>query len=320
MANQGYFAGGGGTTDTTVDKMIFSTEITSSITSATLSVSGRSYGSTASNNTGGWGYFAGGQDGDSDPLSSIDKITFSNDTIAAATSGLSLGRWSTAGNSDNTNGKGYFSGGKSGGGILSTVDKIIFSNDSVSAVSSLPANEDDQTGVSSDAYGWGYSIGSIYDSVKITYSTDASTTVTTANLSVSRRSPAGVSDNTNGKGYLSGGDTGTSGYVTTTDKLTYSNSTSAAQTTANLSQARAYAAGISNNPSGKGYVSGGQTPTVTTTDKITFSTDATVALTSGNLSKGRTRLFGLSGNDAGGGGGVILGGDVSLKFGFAIGV
>ena len=76
MANQGYFAGGGGTTDTTVDKMIFSTEITSSITSATLSVAGRSYGSTASNNTGGWGYFAGGQDGDSDPLSSIDKITF----------------------------------------------------------------------------------------------------------------------------------------------------------------------------------------------------------------------------------------------------
>jgi hypothetical protein len=82
--------------------------------------------------------------------------------------------------------------------------------------------------------------------------------------------------------------------LNTADKLTYSTDTTAAQTTANLSQARNYLAGISEGT--KGYFAGGNTGAiVATADKLTYSTDTTAAQTSANLSQARNLLAGIDG-------------------------
>ena len=104
---------------------------------------------------------------------------------------------------------------------------------------------------------------------------------------------AGVSEGLT-KGYFAGGDpSGPS--VTTADKLTYSNDTTAAQTTARLSQARTGLAGISQG-STKGYFTGGfdDLAFVSTADKLTYSTDTTAAQTTANLSQARYALAGVS--------------------------
>ena len=77
-----------------------------------------------------------------------------------------------------------------------------------------------------------------------------------------------------------------------TDKLTYSNDTTAAQTSANLTLARGYPVGNSDGAT-KGYVSGDISPTAAT-DKLTFSSDTTAAQTTANLSSARGACGGAS--------------------------
>jgi hypothetical protein len=125
---------------------------------------------------------------------------------------------------------------------------------------------------------------------------------TTANLSQARYSNAGGISNPSVAGYTLGGATspGTT-YVTTADKLTFSNDTTAAATTANLSQAREQGAGLSERNS-KGYYGGGRTggaaTSVTTTDKLTFSGDSTSAVSAANLSLARGNVAGMNGTSA----------------------
>jgi len=77
-----------------------------------------------------------------------------------------------------------------------------------------------------------------------------------------------------------------------TDKLTYSNDTTAAQTSANLTAARGYPVGNSDGAT-KGYISGDISPTAAT-DKLTFSSDTTAAQTTANLSAARGACGGAS--------------------------
>jgi len=84
------------------------------------------------------------------------------------------------------------------------------------------------------------------------------------------------------KGYSLGGYSGAS--VNTADKITYSNDTSAAQTTANLSTSR-YGPGGMSEGNTKGYSIGGySTNSVNTADKTFYSSDVTTASTSSNIS------------------------------------
>ena len=93
-------------------------------------------------------------------------------------------------------------------------------------------------------------------------------------------------------GYFAGGWSGA--VVVTADKLTYSSDTTAACTSADLSQARYALAGIGYKDT-KGYFGGGGTcAIVITADKITYSTDATAACTSADLSEARRYLAGIS--------------------------
>ena len=84
------------------------------------------------------------------------------------------------------------------------------------------------------------------------------------------------------KGYICGGSGSNS---VTTDKIIYSNDTTAAQTSANLVNNHGYGAGVSDGYS-KGYVCGDYTTTATT-DKVTYSTETAATQTSANLSTGR---------------------------------
>ena len=79
----------------------------------------------------------------------------------------------------------------------------------------------------------------------MTYSNDTTAAQTSANLSQGRHFLAGVSEGLT-KGYFAGGFTGgASGQQATADKITYSNDTTSAVTTANITTGRIYAAGSS---------------------------------------------------------------------------
>jgi len=132
---------------------------------------------------------------------------------------------------------------------------------------------------------------------KIMMTAETSAAVTTANLSQGRGAGGSVA-NPAVSAYVIGGNTTSTATVLTADKLSFSNDTSAAQTTANLSQARSQLYGVSERTT-KGYVAGGFTTAtpvvaVTTADKITFSGDSTAAQTTASLSTARKASVGIS--------------------------
>ena len=251
---------------------------------------------------GNQGYFAGGNSGNY--AATTDKITYINDTTSAqTTANLSLARDGLAGVSQGTT-KGYFAGGFAATGRTATTDKTIYSNDVTAAQTTANLSQARQGvfGCSGEgikgyfAGGFSTNFSSLTD--KITYSTDTTAAQTTANLSQARTDSAGVSDGYT-KGYFVAGLSFGNLVSDVADKITYSTDTTAAQTTANVSQARTGLAGVSEN-STKGYFLGGTTnpsstgSTVLTADKITYSTDTTTAQTTANLSQARYGLAGVS--------------------------
>jgi hypothetical protein len=198
--------------------------------------------------------------------------------------------------------QGYFAGGSTGANV-STTDKILYSTDTTAAQTSanLSQARSELAGIS-DSTTNGYFAGGATTSFsghvattdKIVYSTDTTAAQTTANLSQARQGLAGCSGERT-KGYFAGGTTDGANSLSTADKLTYSNDTTAAQTTANLSQARYYLAGISEGTT-KGYFAGGFSSTfLTTADKLTYSNDTTAAQTTADLSTATAYIAGCSG-------------------------
>ncbi len=199
----------------------------------------------------------------------------------------------------------YVCGGANSGlsTFYSTTDKVLWTAETASAVSSANLNQArfGAAGVSNPGMAGYIAGGGTSSSVmvatgdKITYSNDTAAALTTANLSQVRDQLAALSTTTT-KGYYAGGSTngGTAGQVKTADKLTFSGDSTAAVTTANLSQARLGIAGMTQG-STKGYFGGGATGsvitgTVVTAEKITFSSDTTAAQTTANLSAKRSQL------------------------------
>jgi hypothetical protein len=234
------------------------------------------------------GYFAGGNT--NSYVATTDKLTYVTDTTAAqASANLITAKGGLAGVSEGST-KGYFAGGRivAGGVIVSTAEKLTYSTDT--SISQTTANLSQSrwilTGIShylTKGYfaGGTTALGAangVSTADKLTYSTDTSISQTTANLSQARGSLAGISQGST-KGYFAGGATNESTYLATAEKLTYSNDTTTAQTTANLSQARRDLSGISGDGI-KGYFAGGS---FATADKTTYSTDTTAAQTTANL-------------------------------------
>ena len=292
---KGYFAGGTtGAVVATADKITFAADTTAAATTANLSQA-RTGHAGLGDGSGTKGYFAGGYTGAN--VATADKVTFSSDSTAAVTTAnLSQSRRGGTGLSECSS-KGYFAGGYSDA-YCAITDKITFSTDTTAAATTANLTQVRQSpGAVTEGSSKGYFAGGKSGDVapvttadKVTFSTDATAAATTANLSQARTALAGVSDGSS-KGYFAGGDTsGGDVVVVTADKITFSNDTTAAATTANLSQARCWLAGVSGGDS-KGYFAGGTTgAVVATADKITFGTDATAAQTSANLSQARSQL------------------------------
>ena len=121
---------------------------------------------------------------------------------------------------------------------------------------------------------------------KVTYSSDTTAAVPSANSTVARFGLAATGNSD--AGYFGGGDN-PSGWLSLMDKVTYSSDTSAAVPSANLTVARRQLAATGNSTAG--YFGGGRTPSTTAQmDKVTYASDTTAAVPGANLSAARYGL------------------------------
>jgi hypothetical protein len=162
-----------------------------------------------------------------------------------------------------------------------------------------------------------YSLGGANTTLTTQYATCDKTTMcnettvaaSTGNLS-SNRFGAGSAANPATAGYICGGATNSSTFVATGDKLAFSNDTTAAISSANLSFSAEQIAAQSERVS-KCYFAGGLNSggKAATADKLAFSNDTNSAQASANLSQARSGAAGSNGSSAKGywGGGTTVG-------------
>jgi hypothetical protein len=320
-SNYGWFGGGFTpvvpTIRSTVNRIDFSNDSTTSSPRGPLSSGRYSLAATGNSN---YGWFGGGKV--PTDVSTIDRIDFSNDAATASVRGpLSSARSSlqATGNSN----YGWFGGGFVGVSI-SRVDRIDFSNDSITAsirgsLSSAKGITLSSTGNSN--YGWfggGFtSVGvSIVD--RIDFSNDSATASIRGSLSSARfglaatsgqaKGPAIKISRTLGYGWFGAGISPTPAIVSAVERIDFSNDAATASIRGPLSSSRYNLAATGN--SNYGWFGGGRTPTtVATIDRINFSNDLSTASTRGSLSSVRRNLTATGNSNYGWfGGGAISGG------------
>jgi hypothetical protein len=236
-------------------------------------------------------YILGGTNLTGTWYATADKINMSAETAAAAASAnLSTAR-AAAGAASNPSVAGYICGGQKVGNVDTNIgDKMTMSNDTTSATSSANLSYSNRflAGLSersSKAYFAGGQTSFVVTADLLTFSSDTNAATSTANLSTGRGELAGMNA-TSAKGYWAGGDISPGGITHETkiaDKITFSSDTTSAQTSANLSTARAELVGGSDG-STKGYWYGGDQGGTNSglCDKIVASTDTTSSLVTGN--------------------------------------
>ena len=293
--NTGYFAGGSGASPglSSFIKFSYATELSNSIPSTNL-VQGRGNFAAAGNSINS--YFNTGRVGTL--ITVTDRLTYLTDTtISIPSLNLSVIRQDYGATGNST--AGYFGGGATitVAGEKTIVEKLVYSSELISATPtanlSFARTILAATGTSTAGYfagGSNPSIPLIYSRTdKLTYSTDNTAPVPTANLSLARWALAATGSST--AGYFGGGFDG-SVRVSTMDKLTYSTDLTAAVPTASLSVARLGIAATGNTTNG--YFGGGQNPAspflASTMDKLTYSTDLTAAAPASNLTDSRLYL------------------------------
>ena len=246
---------------------------------------------------GTYGYIAGGYTGSLVAVGTIDKLEYSTDTTTSSTSfNLVLPRYKLAGLSENIN-KGYFTGGVESSQTYST-ERLTYSPEAISQVSSLDLQQpkDSLAGIS-EGITKGYFIGGFTDAetnviTKIIFSPETRQTLTTATLTEPRTAIATI-DGQGLKGYISGGSVEAGFSSLMTEVMYYTIDTPYQVSTAVLSDARRYLAGVGNREN-KGYFAGGIGTSYDLIDRVAFSTDVTSAVTSDVLSVGRFGLAGVS--------------------------
>jgi hypothetical protein len=313
-STSGYF--GGGTPGSTMDKLDYSTEVTSRTPGASLSVARSAPAASSSTANalpqqditatpqalqGNTGYFGGG----APAYSTMDKVTYSSDTTAAVPgANLSVGREQLAATGNSTSG--YFGGGITGSPSsgYSTMDKVSYSTDTRSTVAtaalSVARSSFAATGNQSSGYFGGGTTpaapGPYSTMDKVSYSSDTTVAVPGASLSVARNSLAATGNSTSG--YFGGGATpAVPGFHSTMDKVTYSSDTRSTVPGAFLSVARYNLAATGNSTSG--YFGGGSPGPFSTMDKVSYSSDTTAVVPGAFLSVARNGL-GATGNSTSG--------------------
>jgi hypothetical protein len=288
--SKSYWCGGSYSNTNRTDKLLYSNDTTAAQTSANLTIA-RGY---PVGNSDGYskGYVSGDASIGAGATALTDKLTFSSDTtVAQTTANLSSARGAGAGAS-NYSTKAYVVGGW-GAPSLTTADKLLFSTDASSAVSSanLSLGKSQTTSNLTDINTKGYFAGGSTNNDDITsatdkiiYSTDTTSSCTTANILVAKRNPAGLTA-VSARGYVSGGYSNAA--TNNFDRILFASDISTALTTATLSQSRWGPNGGSEGTS-KGFICGGYvTGGVATADKILYSSETCSAQASANLSLAR---------------------------------
>lgn len=232
----GYYAGGvtgAGVYLNSAYKLTFSSETVAAQTTANLSVARKNGSGAQSTSTG---FFIGGSSGVG--VSTTDMLTFSTESTAAMTS------------ADTTrSGLGAAASGDScafvcGSAINATMEKLTFATNvnAAATTANLSSIRSDLSGAASYAAGYFSggvtSVSRVATCDKSTFATTTTAAITAANLSVARR--ALTAAYSYAVAVFSGGSTtsGTTGKQVTSDLTTFSTDTTAAQTSANLSEAR----------------------------------------------------------------------------------
>jgi len=268
--------------------------------------------------TATYGYYIGGYTGG--PTATVDRLTYATSTVNASTTyNLSQARWGMAGVSDKVT-YGYTCGGNTGTFVVTT-DQMTFSTSASAARTTANVTQARGDGVSgvSDGSLYGYALGgasginaSSAVTDMITFSAGTTAAKTTANLTQIKRDQAtGISDMTNGYGYIAGGRSGSTVLSAVVDKVTFSTQATSANTSS-LALSTDGCMGISDGIFTYGYWAGGRTPGATAVvHKIVFSTSTVSALTTPTLTRTRS-MIGSSCSD-GGASGYFSAGDDSVK-------
>ena len=295
----GYFGGGNGGSISTVDRVDYSNDTATAVAKGPLSSS--RYGNATGNSS--FGYFGGGYNGSSWE-STVDRIDYSNDTATASPKGpLSLGKTST-GATGNQN-FGYFGGGWAGV-RLSTIDRIDYSSDTGTTPSKGPLSSArygvQATGNADFGYFAGGRTPSLASTVdRIDYSNDTATAAVKGPLSAVKVY-GGATGNAD-SGYFGGGHDGSSpGYLSSVDRIDYSNDTATASAKGSLSITRHHAAACSSRANAMllenivnyaagtlatpntGYFGGGYPGSASNVDRIDYDNDTATAVAKGPLS------------------------------------
>ena len=217
-----------------------------------------------------YGYSCGGYDG-ADKSLTTDRITFADGTIAAHTDAdLSQVCSSIHEGVSDTTTYGYVGGGNSPEGATPSWSKVV---------------------------------------ERITFSTSTTAVNTDGDLAVPKRESTGISDGTT-YGYWHGGEGTSNTNIDTTDRVTFADSTVAANTDSDLVTARSTHFSVSDGAtygySGAGY-SGGRVDTV---ERMTFSTGVFALNTDSDITTGTSHPAGLSDNATYG---YVLGGNTGAR-------
>jgi len=258
------------------------------------------------------GWFGGGANPTPAVVSTVDRIDFSNDTGTANIRGpLSVAkRDSTATGNSNY---GWFGGGYiPTPAVVSTVDRIDFANDSVavSVRGPLSIERGFLAATGNSNYGWfgGGMNPSVTPTIfhsrvdRIDFSNDSSTTSPRGPLSI-RKGLFTATGNSN-YGWFGGGYTGPGapGFLTTVDRIDFSNDSPSTTTRGPLNSSPTYGQGkqglAATGNFNYGWFAGGSdaaTPILNVVDRIDFSNDTTTASSRGLLLVAKNRM-GAAGN------------------------
>lgn len=280
------------TKQTTVDKMLFSNDTSSSLSSG-LPTAINNLAAMA--NSGTAGYFGGGNT--TTTVSAVEKYIFAGDTRSTLSTGLSVNREQLAAMA-NSGTAGYFGGGVG----LSSIDKFAFSNDSRTTLTATLGGNAWALAAMANSGTAGYFGGGVQGGGsanvltrvdKITFSNDSRATLGTG-LSAQRYF-MGAMANSGTAGYFGGGIDTADSSVSTVDKFAFSNDARSTLGTGLNFEIRTLAGAA--NSGTAGYFGGGISTqfgvTTSSANKFAFSNDAR-SVVSNVLSAGRERLAGMA--------------------------
>ena len=286
VAVAGYFAGGAqpGLAFSTVDKLDFTAETTSTLGTG-LSAASFAHAGFANSAVAGYVALDSG---------TVNKFAFPADTRSTLGTGLSINRNNTCGLA-NTGVAGYVTGG-SDGTPRARVDKFAFPSDTRSTFDLSAARWTHGAFQNNAVAGYvtgGFDASSVRTSTvfKIAFPSDSTSTLGTG-LTLNLNGINGGNHDAGVAGYRSGGDTGSSPFLTaSTDKFAFPSDTRSTGPT--LSVAKVHIATASNSGVA-GYLGGGDAlGRVSTIEKIAYPSDSRTVL-GASLSSQRSLAAGFS--------------------------